>query len=43
MIQIDGEHYFKNLKANWYMTSIFSKWLDRHVGVKPDWFDNGGD
>lgn len=36
-----GEHYFKNLKANWYMTSIFSKWLDRHVGVRPDWFDNG--
>jgi hypothetical protein len=35
-----GEHYFKNLKGDWYMTSIFAKWLDRHVGVKPEWFDN---
>lgn len=34
-----AEHYFKDLKGNWYMTSIFSKWLtDQNVG-EPDWFD----
>lgn len=34
-----AEHYFKNLKGNWYMTSIFNKWLE-DVGVaEPDWFD----
>ena len=34
-----AEHYFKDLKGNWYMTSIFKKWL-KDVGVAdPDWFD----
>ena len=34
-----AEHYFKNLKGNWYMTSIFNKWIE-DVGVaEPDWFD----
>lgn len=34
-----AEHYFKDLKGNWYMTSIFSKWLtDQNVG-EPDWFN----
>ena len=34
-----AEHYFKDLKGNWYMTSIFNKWLE-DVGVaEPDWFD----
>lgn len=36
-----GEHYFKILKGNWYMTSIFNKWLEEYTdGVKPEWFDN---
>lgn len=39
-----GEHYFKILKGNWYMTSIFNKWLEEYTnGVRPEWFrDNGG-
>lgn len=39
-----GEHYFKILKGNWYMTSIFNKWLEEYTdGVRPEWFgDQGG-
>ena len=33
-----AEHYFINLKANWYMTSIFKKWCDEK-GLEPEWFD----
>ena len=33
-----GEHYFKVLKGNWYMTSIFNKWLDEYKVAKPEWF-----
>lgn len=33
-----AEHYFVKLKANWYMTSIFSKWCDER-NLNPDWFD----
>lgn len=34
-----GEHYFNVLKGNWYMTSIFNKWLEEYTdGVKPEWF-----
>lgn len=33
-----AEHYFKVLKGNWYMTTIFNNWLtDNGIG-KPDWF-----
>lgn len=36
-----GEHYFVQLKGNWYMTSIFNKWLEEYTdGVKPEWFNN---
>lgn len=36
-----GEHYFHVLKGNWYMTSIFNKWLREYTdGVKPEWFNN---
>lgn len=34
-----AEHYFKNLKGNWYMTSIFNKWLEDIGVAEPDWFD----
>ena len=34
-----SEHYFKNLKGNWYMTSIFNKWLEDEGVAEPDWFD----
>lgn len=33
-----AEHYFKNLKGNWYMTSIFNKWLEEVNVAEPDWF-----
>ena len=33
-----GEHYFKVLKGNWYMTSIFNKWLEDNKVAKPEWF-----
>lgn len=34
-----GEHYFKDLKGNWYMTSIFNKWIDEEAVTKPEWFN----
>lgn len=38
-----AEHYFakppKGLDGNWYMTSLFDKWITEHnKGVKPEWF-----
>lgn len=33
-----AEHYFKDLKGNWYMTSLFDKWLDKTKQGKPEWF-----
>ena len=33
-----GEHYFKKLEGNWYMTSIFNKWLTDTKTAKPEWF-----
>lgn len=38
-----AEHYFvkppKGLGGNWYMTSLFDKWIAKHLdGVKPEWF-----
>ena len=35
-----GEHYFSVLKGNWYMTSMFNKWLDEYGDGKPEWFNN---
>ena len=35
-----AEHYFKDLHGNWYMTSIFNKWLKEKTIAEPDWFDN---
>ena len=36
-----GEHYFKKLEGDWYMTSIFNKWINENLdGVKPEWFDS---
>ena len=34
-----AEHYFADLKGNWYMTSIFNKWLEENGIADPDWFD----
>ena len=33
-----GENYFKKLEGNWYMTSIFNKWLIDTGTAKPEWF-----
>ena len=35
-----AEHYFKVLKGNWYMTSIFKNWLKENNVGEPDWFDS---
>lgn len=34
-----GEHYFKVLQGDWYMTSIFYRWLDESGIAEPEWFD----
>ena len=36
-----AEHYFKDLRGNWYMTSIFNKWLKEKTIAEPEWFDCG--
>lgn len=35
-----GEHYFRDLQGNWYMTSIFNKWLTESNIAEPEWFDS---
>lgn len=37
-----AEYYFVTLKGNWYMTSIFNKWLVKENVAKPEWFKKGG-
>lgn len=34
-----AEHYFGDLKGDWYMTSIFNKWLKAANVAEPEWFD----
>ena len=34
-----AEHYFKDLHGDWYMTSIFNKWLKEKDIAEPEWFD----
>jgi len=33
-----GEHYFHVLHGNWYMTSMFNKWLIDKKIAEPEWF-----
>lgn len=33
-----AEHYFSDLNGNWYMTSIFNKWLEENEIAPPEWF-----
>ena len=35
-----AEHYFKDLDGDWYMTSIFNKWLTDSDIAQPEWFNN---
>lgn len=34
-----AEHYFGALRGNWYMTSIFNKYIEDNQIAKPDWFN----
>lgn len=36
-----AEYYFVTLRSNWYMTSLFNKWLERNNIAKPEWFKGG--
>lgn len=36
-----GEHYFKDLKGDWYMTSIFNRWVEEMGMAEPEWFQGG--
>ena len=33
-----AEHYFGDLKGNWYLTSLFNRWLEEKGIAKPEWF-----
>ena len=33
-----GEHYFADLEANWFMSSIFAAWLKANNIATPVWF-----
>jgi len=32
-----AQHYFKDLKSNWFMTPIFYRWCQKKA-IKPEWF-----
>ncbi len=34
-----AEHYFKELKGNWYMTTMFNHWIEEKGIAKPDWLE----
>ena len=36
-----AEHYFVDLNGDWYMTDLFSKWLDAKGIERPKWFKGG--
>lgn len=36
-----GEHYFKDLHGDWYMTSIFNTWVEEAGIAEPEWFQGG--
>lgn len=38
-----AEYYFATLKSNWYMTSLFDKWLKKNGIDRPQWFPAGGE
>ena len=35
-----GRHYFVDLKADWYMTSLFSRWCRKANIELPEWAHN---
>jgi len=38
-----GQYYFETLKANWYLSSLFDKWLKSNGLERPSWFKGGSD
>ena len=36
-----ARYYFITLKGDWYLTSLFSKWLKTQGLERPDWFHGG--
>ena len=36
-----AEYYFGTLNGDWYMTSIFNKWLTDNNIAEPEWFRKG--
>jgi hypothetical protein len=33
-----AEHYFADLEGNWYLSSLFERWLEQKNVVTPKWF-----
>lgn len=36
-IMIVAEHYFTDLDGNWYMTTLFNKFVEENKIAEPDW------
>lgn len=36
-----AQHYFCDLRKNWYMTSLFEKWCKKQNVPIPSWFQGG--
>ena len=36
-----AQYYFETLKADWYLSSLFDKWLHAHDMERPSWFKGG--
>lgn len=32
-----AEHYFKDIKGDWYMTTLFNHFIEKHGIAKPEW------
>ena len=33
-----AKHYFNDLKGDWYLTTLFCKWLEDNNIANPEWF-----
>lgn len=38
-----AERYFKELKGDWFYSSLFARWIRENKIEKPLWFDTKGD
>lgn len=38
-----AEHYFKELHGNWYMSTLFQRWLNNNSISNPEWFKERSD